>query len=71
MRPPGLPVPRRADFDALFVREYGSYLHNVVPGLPGLCSVCATPVSPGYARCRPCDQISPPPPASRPLHRTR
>ena len=57
----GLPVPRRADFDALFVREYGSYLHNVAPGRPGLCSVCSTPVSEGYVRCLRCSQIGPPP----------
>lgn len=60
--PPGLPVPRRAEFDPLFVREYGSFLHNVTPGLPGMCSVCATPVSPSYLRCLRCEQVAPPQP---------
>lgn len=58
---PGIPVPRRADFDAVFVREYGSYLHNVIPGAPGLCTVCATPVVAGYQMCLACSQIGPSP----------
>lgn len=57
----GTPRSHRIDLDALLVREYGSYLHNVFPGDPGLCAVCATPVSEGYLRCRACSQIGPQP----------
>lgn len=49
-----------AEFDALFVREFGSFLRNVRPGAAGVCGVCMTPVSSGYALCRPCSQIAPP-----------
>ena len=45
-----------ADFDALFVREYGSFLHNVRPGQPGTCTVCSTPVADEYSRCMACDR---------------
>lgn len=48
-----------AEFDAFFVREYGSFLRNVRPGVPGVCGVCMTPVSAGYLLCRPCSQIVP------------
>lgn len=47
---------RSADFDALFVREYGSFLHNVSPGQPGKCAVCSTPVAQGYTHCLACDR---------------
>lgn len=60
MNSPGQPRPRRVDLDALVVREYGSYLHNVIPGLPGLCGVCSTPVAGDFARCWPCSQMLPP-----------
>lgn len=55
-----------ADLDALLVREHGSYLHNVIPGLPGLCEVCSTPVAGDYARCWPCSQMLPPGPVGGP-----
>lgn len=45
-----------AEFDNLFVREYGSYLHNVRPAQPGLCTVCSTPVSSDYTRCLACER---------------
>lgn len=58
-RQSGAPAPRWQDFDALLVREYGSYLHNVISGLPGLCTVCATPVSDGYQQCLACSRAMP------------
>ncbi len=50
------PSGQRLNWDELdqrLVREYGSYLHNVRPGAPGVCRVCATPVA-GYALCHSC-----------------
>lgn len=41
--------------DALIVREYGSYLHNVQPRVSGVCRTCAAPVGPNYTLCRSCD----------------
>ena len=29
------------EIDAMFVRQFGSYLRNVRPGAPGVCQVCA------------------------------
>lgn len=55
------PLAGSARLDNIVVREYGSFLHNVRPGLPGLCSICAAPVSDGYSRCVPCNQAGPPP----------
>lgn len=50
-----------ARLDSLMVREYGSLLHNVRPGGPGLCSVCSTPVANNYTRCLACNQAGPRP----------
>ncbi len=66
MNSPGQPRLHWADLDSLLVREYGSYLHSVIPGLPGLCEVCSAPVAGTYARCRPCSQMLPPGPMGGP-----
>ena len=44
------------DLDALILREYGSYLHNVIPNQLGLCPTCATPIADGYTFCVRCHQ---------------
>ena len=49
------PTGAGGGMDALIVRKYGSYLHNVRPHLPGLCRVCAAPISASYTLCRPCN----------------